>query len=309
VLGLPHRLAARPVPEGDALIDQLLANLRRADGMLGENRQLAFSPIECPRGQPVLEGQAHHPRGGFHTLMSGTHETARQRVHGQLDGDTGLVADAIGVERVERVDSLLDKLRHAHHAELAYWMYSDWRPPFLHGPYLAIARHRRLIYPMMDERVLRVCSALATADRVREWGFFAAVIALAPALESLPLYDNLWKFDRAGVAESPFPAGFASRATPVVDGPLPSRRTRRVSREKRMITVRPLFRAAMHDLRSSADVRSWIRPEVLTALLDHEEPSLSLGIENQRTIRFMWKATAVALVLDGGWLSTRPSAA
>jgi hypothetical protein len=299
-LGLPHRLVVRRVELGDALLPQVLRNLRRSDGMLGENRALAYADLDYARDQPMLEGQAHNPRGGFITEMRASIDDVRARLHGQLGGDPDLVAEDAGAERRARIDMLVRHVPRRHPADAAYWMYNDWRPPLLHGPYLASARFRRTVYPMADERVLAACAALPTYERATERAFFEALIALAPAMAGLPLYDGRWRFDERG--PTPFPVGFATRSVPVLDAQPPEQGRPRPPLGKRMSTVRPLFVSAMHDLGSSAEVRGWIRPEVLAALLRDDEASSALGVDNQRLVRFAWKASAVALVLDGGWL-------
>ena len=75
-----------------------------------------------------------------------------------------------------------------------------------------------------------------------------------------------------------------------------------------MWKVLPLFRAALSDFRCAAELRTWIRPDVLPRLLDagDQTPAL-LGIDNQQIVRFMWKTVAIGLVLDGDWLG-RPTA-
>src|SRR5690606_25776681 len=139
----------------------------------------------------LLEGQAHHPRGGFGTLMKLAEDERRERLQGQLGGDADLVVAPLGAERRARIDALYDAAPRRHPADVAYWLYSGWRPPLFQGPYLAISRHRRLVFPMMDERVLAASARLATGERQSEAAFFAAMRALAPALGALPLYDNV----------------------------------------------------------------------------------------------------------------------
>lgn len=306
-LGLPHRVAAQDTRSDESLLPTMLANLARAEGLLNENRQLSYAPPPVVPGRPVLEGQAHHPRGGYKTHEDWGVAKARARLHRQLGGDGELVASELGAERRRRIDALVVRYRPRRAAELAFWMYADWRAArWLHAAYLANTAERHVVWPMMDERVLSVCARLDVADRVREVAFFRALTALAPELARLPLYEDVWKFDHGGPGSTPFPDGFAERTTPFPEQAA-TRRRGRVSPEKRLSTIAPLFRMAMSDLACSAEVRSWIRPEALPLLLAGDDRTAALGLENQQIVRFLWKATAIALVLDGAWLDRAPS--
>lgn len=295
---LPHRVAAQEIATGDDLEAAMVANLRRSEGLLSENRQLSYVRRAGPPGAPLLQGQAHHPRGGLYTRVQRDAAKVRARVLGQQIGDEWAIVPDLVAERRARISQLLDDYRVPHPADLSYWIYADWRAHrWLQPVYLAETRDRPLVWPMMDERVLAVCARLSTLDRVSEFAFFAALEQLAPGMGRVPLYERTWVFDRGGEAETPFPDGFAERNAPVRD-----HMRRPGSPEKRMATVLPLFRRTMADLPCSPELRNVIRPDILQALLAGEEAVSALGLDQQRVVRFLWKATAIGMVLDGKWL-------
>ena len=59
----------------------------------------------------------------------------------------------------------------------------------------------------------------------------------------------------------------------------------------------------MHDLAGGRDLARFIRPEAMRAFCDEADPALALGRPHMQIINFMWKATAVALVTEGSWLT------
>jgi hypothetical protein len=303
-LGIAHRTMSREITTGDRLAPTMLRNLQRSDGMIAENRHLAFAPLAHAVGQPVLEGQAHHPRGGFRTRFHRSTATARKKLHEQLAGDAAFVRPELVTERTARVDALLDRYRVRHAIDLPYWMYADWRMSrWLTAAWLPSSRERLHVMPMLDERVLQICARLPARDRALETIYYGVLERLAPGIGRIPLYEDTWKFDAAG-DNGPFPDGRAERIVPHVEPPARAGKAR-LSAEKRTSTILPLARSMLADARSAAILRTHVRPEVVTAILTHDDPAAALGLENQRMVRFLWKLTAVAMVLDGDWLDVR----
>jgi hypothetical protein len=298
-LGLPHRSVRLQVATGDALLAAMQAGIRRADGLINENRQLAYVRPDGGAGRPLLQGQAHHPRGGLHSEGERRRGPHLRRLRRQLLGDVALLDRALVRERRARIVELARGYRVDHALDLPYWIYADWRMSrWLQPSAQATTRERPLLWPMMDERVLALCARLSPRDRASERTFFGALEQLAPGLGAIPLHDDTWKFDRAGAERSPFPEGFAARTTPITDlEPLPR------TAERRLSTILPLFRSLMTDLPCAADLRPLFRRGVLAQLLDGETAAARLGFGGQALVRFLWKAVAVALVMDGGWFA------
>jgi hypothetical protein len=296
-LGLPHRITqAGGIATGDDLLPTVLANLRRSDGLVAEGRHLAYPP-PTHGGEPIIQGQAHHARGGYRCGWAPPHLIRAQLVDATI-GDAALVAGDVVAERRARLDEILDSYSVRQPSELAYWLYSDWRMTrWTTGAYRAAAAARPVVWPMMDERVLTVTAGLHPADRVREVAYFDAMIHLAPDLEPIPLYEDIWRFDAGPAAGRDWPDNFESRRAPFRE------HGRGRTDERRVATIQPLFRFAMNDVAAGRAVARAIRPEVLRALCDEADPALALGRPHMQIINFMWKATAVALVTEGSWLT------
>ncbi len=296
-LGLPHRVTpAGGIATGDDLLPAVLANLRRADGLLAEARQLAYR-AEPHRGTPLVQGQAHHPRGGYHVKLWPSEEIRPRLIDASL-ADSALVDEVLAAERRARLDEILDGYAVQQPCELAYWLYSDWRMTrWTAGAYRAAATGRPVVWPMMDERALAVISALHPVDRVREVAFFDSLLQLAPELAPVPLFEDSWRFDVGPAAGREWPHSFEHRSAPFREG------GRGRTGERRVGTIQPLFRSALNELSTGRELARLIRPDVLCALCDESDPATALGRPHMQIINFMWKATAVALVTEGSWLT------
>jgi len=295
-LGVELQVRPGDVVTGTDLVPVMLANLRRSDGLLSENRQLPYRPRDRGR-QPLIQGQAHHPRGGFRTLPSKNRATTSEHLIGQMIGDRELVVTDLVEERRQRLLELLDGYTIKHPADLAYWMYADWRMTrWTIASYRVRSRHCHVVWPMMDERALRVISALSTFDRMSEIAFYAGLSRLSPHVAAVPLYQDTWRFDNGPIGPASFPEGYESRRHPFKDT------GGRRSIERRISTVQPLFQMATRDMRHSDELRSLILPGALETMSSHPDPAAVLGLGHNQVVQFMWKAVAIALVMEGEWL-------
>jgi hypothetical protein len=269
---------------------------RRAAGLIAEARHLAYPAL--PRGgEPFIQGQAHHPRGGYSSAWA-PHAVVRPRLVDGTIGDVAFLGDEIVAERRARLDEILDGYSVRHPAELAYWLYSDWRMTrWTAGAYRPAAAARPVVWPMMDERALAVTAGLHPSDRLREIAYFDALVRLAPELGPVPLYEDTWRFDTGPAAGREWPDGFERRTAAFRE------RGRGRTDERRIGTIQPLFRFAMNELSTGCELARLIRPDALRALCDEADPALALGRPHMQIINFMWKATAVALVTEGAWLT------
>ena len=294
-LGLEHRITdSGGIATGDDLLPTIFANLRQSDGLLGEPRQLAYRK-PAHRGNPLVQGQAHHPRGGFKLKLPATRESVEQHLIDLVVGDSDLVTEDLVEERRERLREILGGYSApGHPSELAYWLYSDWRMTrWTSAAYRAAAESRPVVWPMMDERVLQVSAALAPVDRVQEVAFFAALRRLSPDLARVPLYEDTWKFDAGKLGAERFPDGHDLRLSPFRE------KGRGRTAERRFSTIQPLFRQALLETRCGIELKRLVRPAILRALAEEDDPATALGRPHMQVINFMWKAVAVALVLDG----------
>jgi hypothetical protein len=296
-LGHAHRITpAGGIATGDDLLATVLTNLRRSDGLVAEARHLAY-PALPHSGEPIIQGQAHHARGGYSSAWAPP-DALRSRLTDATAGDVALVDEQLAAERRARLDEILDGYSIRYPCELAYWLYSDWRMTrWTAAAYRAASRSRPVVWPMMDERVLAITAALHPLDRAKEVACFDAVMHLAPELGPVPLYEDTWRFDQVATGANEWRDSRDQRRVPFREGG--GRRTD----ERRVATVQPLFRLAMNDLAGGRELAGSIRPQALTALCDEADPALALGRPHMQIINFMWKATAVALVTEGSWLT------
>jgi FkbM family methyltransferase len=294
-----HEVTGGPgVSTGEELMPTMLANLRLSDGLLGENRQLA-----CPQlrhdGEPLIQGHAHHARGGFRARATRDRPEMTASLIASSIGDAELVADDLVHERKARLHEILNGYEVKNVPDLAYWLYNDWRMTrWISAAYRAISTFRPVLWPLMDERVLRVIAEISSFDRLSEVAFYRTIRQLKPELGPVPLYENIWRFDAGAIGATELADGFEARKEPFKEqgkgGPPP---------ERRISTILPLFRLATTELRYAQELRALIRPDVLEALSSGSELE-ALGRRGLR-INFMWKVAAIALVMEGGWLPAR----
>ena len=157
-----------------------------------------------PSVTPTLHGHGHLMRGGFARTMAHrpvlenfflwpwTTEEANQPVRDAL---------AAWIERRPGI-SPRDQL---------YWANHDLRLSFYLAPHYFDHNGRFvMIYPLLDDKVARVASALSMYDKVTERVVFGTIKKLCAPLVEVPLLGEIWRFDR-DPARSDFPDGFESR--------------------------------------------------------------------------------------------------
>ena len=295
-LKIDHHFVPGPgVAVAERLLPTVLGNLRLSDGLLGENRQLANIPLEHA-GQPLIQGQAHHPRGGFPVRAHKDRDKMAATLVARNLGSPNFVAAEMVDERRRRLEGLLDAYRVPFVPDLSYWLYGDWRMArWLNAAYRATSRFRPVLWPMADERVLRVVSELSSFDRLGEVAFYSALQRLSQDVAAVPLFEDTWKFDDGPIGATEFPDGLEARRQPFVE------QGGALSAERRLFTARPLFLLATRELRFSDELRSLIQPHVLDAMSSSHDPARVLGCRHIEVIDFMWRAAAVALVMQGDW--------
>lgn len=295
-LGLDHRIiAGADISTGSELIPTIRSNLQRSDGLIGEARQLAYRLAGEAR-VPLIQGQAHHPRGGCRIRLTAGRESIEQQLFDQDLGDSDFVMDDLAAERRSRLAEILAGYEVAHRYELAYWFYNDWRMTrWATAAYSSHARTRPVVWPMMDERVLQVVAGLSPLDRQREVSFFTALHRLSPALARVPLYEDTWRFDQGELGPREFAEDFALRTTPFRE------KGQGRTSERKIETIQPLFVEVLRQTSAGRELVRLMRSDVLRVLCEEPDPAASLGRPHMQVINFMWRATAVALVLEGSW--------
>ena len=301
VLGVDHDITGGAgVATGEELLPTVLANLRLSDGMLGENRQLAHPQLPHD-GEPLIQGQAHHPRGGFKARATRDRPAMTASLIATTIGDEELVVADLVPERRARLEEILNGYEVKNVPDLAYWLYNDWRMTrWVNAAYRATSTLRPVVWPLMDERVLRVIADLSSFDRLSEVAFYRTLRQLKPELGPVPLYEDIWRFDASPIGATELADGFEARRQSFKEQGKGGRPL-----ERRISTVQPLFRVATTELRHAQELRGLIRPDVLEALSSGSNPAETLGRPPAAINNFMWKVAAIGLVMEGSWLPAR----
>lgn len=83
--------------------------------------------------------------------------------------------------------------------EWLYMAHHDLRIGVHTAPvFLDLTGINRMIFPLLDENVIAVTNRLPFEDRVSESALFRAIRRMAPALTELPLFGEMWRFEKDG---------------------------------------------------------------------------------------------------------------
>lgn len=289
LVGWTLRVLPRSAVPEDRMLGQIRENIRQCDGQLSEVLHLIYPDSLPAPGTPLITGHAHHLRGGFTRTMKSSGV-----IEGLVAGATGplgLVTEDIEEERRARAEELIDGMTYLHPADIGYWFYNDWRMHrSMPGPTLALARNGPALWPMLDERVLQVCSRLNHFDRVTEWTMFMATKQLLPGIEKIPLYNAPWRGDSGGKANSMFPEGFEER----------TRQRKRSSGwpGNGPAVAQRLWKRVYDAVPEAREVAGWLRPKILQMTLSE------WGSSNAIAVRLCWRLIGISLVLEGKWMKT-----
>ncbi|TQI72706.1 hypothetical protein FHT98_0418 [Bosea sp. AK1] len=61
---------------------------------------------------------------------------------------------------------------------------------------LELTSKTMMCYPLLDERIAQFAAALSVYDRISERVVFGAITKLAPSVADIPLFGEIWRFDR-----------------------------------------------------------------------------------------------------------------
>jgi hypothetical protein len=292
-----HRWDPGSLPPPQHLRTTILANLRESDGLLTENRQLVYRmDLERPYRRPIVQGQAHHPRNGYKTKIHKSHAAVRDDMIHYHRGAARFVVDDLVSERMARLDEILTTMAHLDPMDVPFWLYNDGRcHHVLANVHLRLSRVGPVIWPCIDDRVVEVCTRLRPTDRSRDVTLFGAMAWLKPELARVALHHDVWKFDPSRVL-------FLIDPPPSIPPPaVPS--VRRVP-EKTLAFVWPLFRETLATSPNRDLVRSAIRPDALSSLLEGEAAIAAASLPTEEVLPLLWSVIAVCAVLDGEWLTT-----
>lgn len=148
-------------------------------------------------GQASFHGHGHLLRGGFARSMA----ASADRLNAAIDGSfisPFVVDEAKDAPRKTLADWLeARKLSFSDGREILFYGNQDFRLGLFTAPSsLDLTSKTFMIYPLLDERVARFAASLSMFDKVTERVVFEAMRQLDRGLTDIPLYGEIWRFDR-----------------------------------------------------------------------------------------------------------------
>jgi len=175
-------------------------HLERTDGLgLNFPHQVEFCyPLRFLEGRPSAHGHGHLLRGGnARTMSKDIHAACNQLRNGTISeyvsDDTSLPNRLALEEWIERTLEV-----HRDPREMLFHAHADQRLwSFTNANILEMYADAFMVYPLLDERVARFAAALTAYDRISERVAFGAITLLSKEISNIPLFDNIWRFDRS----------------------------------------------------------------------------------------------------------------
>jgi hypothetical protein len=170
------------------------------DGLgIGFAHQFNFKyELSFTRWRPSFHGHGHLLRGGFARTMAGGAAYLESAVRSSFlspfttQAGHDLVLPTIDAWKSKRSVDFRDGRDVLLYAQL------DHRLGIFTAPSsLDLMAQTIMVYPLLDERIARFASSLSAFDRVSERVVFGAMRHLAPELADLPLFGEIWRFDRS----------------------------------------------------------------------------------------------------------------
>jgi hypothetical protein len=197
---LGSRFSIRPQPViSDPLKAAAISNLN-TDG-LGINFAHQYNflhDLSFLEGLPSYHGHGHLLRGGFARSMNKDLEHLRASVRAPFISE--FVVEGARIDVGEHLDKWIDE-RSADFRDsrdILFYSNLDHRLGLFTAPVsLEFASKTFMVWPLLDERVARYAASLAVFDRVSERVVFGAMRMLAREMTELPLFGEIWRFDRS----------------------------------------------------------------------------------------------------------------
>lgn len=177
------------------------ANSNRSTDGLGINFAHQFNfrhDLDFLEGLPSFHGHGHLLRGGFARTMAG--DTSKLTVGLYNAFLSPFAADAAHSIVIPHIDNWLSyrKEHFRDGRDVLFYSNMDFRLGLFTAPAsLDLTSRTFMVYPLLDERVARYASSLSVFDRVSERVVFGAMQMLAKDVTELPLFGEIWRFDRS----------------------------------------------------------------------------------------------------------------
>lgn len=175
-------------------IEGSLRSHMRTEGLLtAVPHQITFAEQEKFDG-PVLHGHGHLLRGGFASTMSPDVDYIKKVAVAPYSSGW------IRAEASRKVQNYLSDWMvmrgKGDFRNLQYWSHHDLRCGVHQAPgILDYDGTNRMIYPLLDDKLVRLSNRIPLFYKVRELSVFSAIKAFAPKVAELPLYGEMWRFE------------------------------------------------------------------------------------------------------------------
>lgn len=199
ISNMPHTVLLRDVVNEDFRV-ATNDTLRKCEGLMpSAPSQVIYSKDDaaCQEvNQARVLGQHELQRGGWAKLMHNTSDHVRNVLNKQV---SRFVTDEASGLYFDRIDKIRSKRDFKSHVESLYWFCSDFRSScYLTSSLIDFSRRNIPVFPMLDERFVDACSAVAeknVAMLVSESTVFDVIKRFNSDSLKIPLHEDSWRFE------------------------------------------------------------------------------------------------------------------
>lgn len=220
-LGWQIKFAVPEFAYRGGILETVRYNLSLADGFF------ATEPLQVPypqygisgdRGPAFVMGHIELQRGGWAKSLKSTKKEALSWALERLTPLRGCVAPDLCQSARSTLHEYAESIQVENDADYLYWINYRFRVcRWLTSHYLVHSRDLLPVYPLLDEKVVRIVSSAPLEHLTSERLVFSTMRSMAPQLEPIPLFKERYRFESKKPIRS-FARYYADRA-PVQPGP------------------------------------------------------------------------------------------
>jgi hypothetical protein len=271
------------------IVETVRHNLGLSDGFF------ATEPVQSPypqfgasgeRGPGLVLGHIELQRGGWAMRMSGPRSKGLAVARKKLTPYRDCVVPALADAATRELDDFVATVDASSAPEYLYWLNYRFRVcRWLTSHYLALSKRLLPVYPLLDEKVVRVVSNTPLHLLVSEELVFATTCALAPQLRRVPLFMARYRFE-AKVPSLRHLCGYRSRA------PLQPAQGTSGYVKRELIRPGPVARVLCEHIRTGPlreELREATRPAIWRAIERPDKERLDACAVPQRVLsQYLW---------------------
>jgi hypothetical protein len=201
LLGWSVRLDVPVMAERGSLLDGVRANLRLADGFFAtepRHAALGLHKLSNDPGPGIVLGHIELQKGGWARRLGAPFEEVLRFCKQRVTPLRDYVIPELSAARHGEVDAYLAELNITDSAELGYRINYRFRVcRWLTSHYLAHSNELLPVYPLVDEKVVRVVHSAPLGQLVSERLLYRATCRAAPQLAALPLAQGHYRFEHS----------------------------------------------------------------------------------------------------------------